>query len=152
MKSHPLNKTSVVKSKSASPCPSKIWNYTFYSLNYLLYIKLYKNSKRGSNIATPECTHQESSPSTAEFQRIWVSTYGLGGRGRVGRNGGLIAEGDSVFAVIRASLVGGVGYLPICMVGTVSPVGSPSGTESSSTGLSAGFRLLGHFHGPILLA
>ena len=70
----------------------------------------------------------------------------------MGRNGGLITEGDSVFAVIWAWLVGGVGYAPGCTVGTVSPVGSPIGTESSSTGLSAGFRLLGHFHGPILLA
>ena len=70
----------------------------------------------------------------------------------MGRNGGLITEGDSIFAVIRAWLVGGVGYVPICMVGTVPPVGLPSGTESSSTGLSAGFRLLGHFHGLILLA
>ena len=78
-----------------------------------------------------------------------MSTYGHGGRGRVGRSGGLNAEGDGVFAVIRAWLVGGVGYAPGCTVGTVSPVGSPSGTESSSMGLSAGFRLLEHFRGPI---
>ena len=86
---------------------------------------------------------------TVEFRRIWVSTYGLSGHGRVGRSGGLDAEGDGVFAVIRAWLVGGVGYAPGCMVGTVSPVGSPSGTESSSMGLSAGFCLLEHFRGPI---
>ena len=35
------------------------------------------------------------------------------------------------------------------MVGAVSPVGSPSGAGSSLMGLSAGFRLLGHFCGPI---
>ena len=58
-------------------------------------------------------------------------------------------EGDGVSAVIRAWLVGGVGYAPGCTVGTVSPVGSPSGTESSSMGLSTGFHLLGHFRGPI---
>ena len=147
-----VNKNSVVKSKSASPSSSKIWDYKFYSLDYLLYIKLYVHSKRGSNIATPECTNQESSPSTAEFRRIWVLTFGLGGHGRVGRSGGLIAEGDGVFAVIRAWLVGGVGYAPGCTVGTVSPVGSPSGTESSLMGLNAGFHLLGHFCGPILSA
>ena len=45
--------------------------------------------------------------------------------------------------------MGGVGYAPGCMVGTVSPVGSPSGTESLSMDLSAGFHLLGHFCGPI---
>ena len=143
-----MKKNSVVKSKSASPCSSKIWDYKFYSLNYLLYIKLYVNSKRGSNIATPKCTHQESSPSTAEF-RIWVSTYGLGGRGRVGRSGGLVTEGEGVFAAIRAWLVGGIGYAPGCTVGTVSPVSSPSCTESSSMGLSTEFRLLEHFRGPI---
>ena len=44
----------------------------------------------------------------AEF-RIWVSTYGLGGCGQVGRSVGLVAEGDGVSAVIRAWLVGGVG-------------------------------------------
>ena len=82
----------------------------------------------------------------AEFC-IWVSTYGLGGRRPVGRSGGLVAEGDGIFAVIRAWLVGGVGYAPGCTVGTVSPVGSPSGTESSPIGLSTGFRLLGHFRG-----
>jgi len=38
------------------------------------------------------------------------------------------------------------------MVGAVSPVGSLSGAGSSSMGLSAGFCLLGHFHGPILSA
>ena len=76
-----------------------------------VYMKLYVNSKRWSNITTPECTHQQSSPSTAEF-RIWVSTYGLGGRRPVGHSGGLVAEGDGVFAVIRAWLVGGVGYAP----------------------------------------
>ena len=48
--------------------------------------------------------------------------------------------------------MGGVGYAPGYTVGTVSPVGSPGGTESSSMGLSAGFRLLGHFRGPILSA
>jgi len=37
-------------------------------------------------------------------------------------------------------------------VGAVSPVGSLSGAGSSSMGLSAGFRLLGHFRGPILSA
>ena len=136
----------VVKSKSVSPCSSKIWHYKFYSLNYLLYMKLYVNSKRGSNIATLECTHQQSSLSTAEF-RIWVSTYGLSHRCPVGRSGGLIAEGDGVFTVIQAWLVGGMGYTPDCTVGTVSPVGSPSGTESSSIGLSTGFCLLGHFPG-----
>ena len=86
---------------------------------------------------TPECTHQESSPLMAEFQCIWVSTYGLGSHGRVGCSGGLIAEGN------------GVGYTRGCMVGTVFPVGSPGGTESSLMGLSAGFHLLGHFRGPI---
>ena len=35
-------------------------------------------------------------------------------------------------------------------MGTVSPVGLPSGAGSSSIGLSAGFRLLGHFRGFIL--
>ena len=84
----------------------------------------------------------------AEF-RIWVSTYGLGGCGQVGRSVGLVAEGDGVSAVIRAWLVGGVGYAPGCMVGTVSPVGLPSGSESSSMGLSTGFCLLRHFCGPI---
>ena len=48
----------------------------------------------------------------------------------MGRSGGLVAEGAGVFAVIRAWLVGGVGYAPGCTVVTVSPVGSPSGTES----------------------
>jgi len=38
------------------------------------------------------------------------------------------------------------------MVGAVSTVGLLSGTGSSSMGLSAGFRLLGHFHGLILSA
>jgi len=38
------------------------------------------------------------------------------------------------------------------MVGAVSPVGSLSGAGSSLMGLSAGFRLLGHFRGPIPLA
>ena len=66
----------------------------------------------------------------------------------MGCSGGLVAEGTGIFAVIRA-LVEGVGYAPGCTVGTVSPVASPSGTESSSMGLSAGFHLLGHFHGPI---
>ena len=132
----------MVKSKSVSPCSSKIWHYEFYSLNCLLYMKLYVNCKRGSNIATPECTHQRSSLSTAEFC-IWLSTYGLGSHHPVGRSGGLIAEGDRVFAVIWAWLVGGVGYAPGCTVGTVSPVGLPSGTESSSIGLSTGFHLLG---------
>ena len=56
----------MVKSKSASPGSSKIWEYKIYSLNYLLYIKLYINSKRGSNIGTPECTHQE-------YHRRWQS-------------------------------------------------------------------------------
>ena len=84
----------------------------------------------------------------AEF-RIWVSTYGLGGRGRVGRSGGLVAEGKGVFAAIWTWLVGGMGYAPGCTVGTVSPVGSPSGTESSSMGLSTKFHLLGHFCGLI---
>ena len=138
----------MIISKSASPCSSKIWDYSFYSLNYLLYIKLYVNSKRGSNIATPECTHQESSPSTAELC-IWVSTYGLGSRSRVGQSGGLITEGEGVFAAIWAWLVGGMGYTPGCTVGTVSPVGLPSGMESSSMGLSTEFHLLGHFCGPI---
>ena len=51
-----------------------------------------------------------------------------------------------------------MGYAPGCMVGAVSPVGLPSGTGPSSMGLgammglSAGFYLLGHFCGPILLA
>ena len=67
----------------------------------------------------------------------------------MGRSVGLVAEGDGVSAVIRAWLVGGMGYAPGCTVGTVSPVGSPSGMESSSMGLSTEFRLLGHFRGPI---
>ena len=138
----------MVKAKSASPCSSKIWDYKFYSLNYILYIKFYVNSKRASKIATPKCAHQESSPSTAEFRRIWVSTCGLGGRGRVGCSGGIVAEGAGVLAVIRAS-VGGMGYAPGCTVGTVSYLGSPSGTGSLSMGLSAGFCLLRHFRGPI---
>ena len=78
---------------------------------------------------------------------IWVSTYGLGGCRPVGHSGGLIAEGNGIFAVIWAWLVGGVGYTPGCMAGTVSPVSSPSGTESLSIGLSTGFCLLGHFRG-----
>ncbi|EDQ98982.1 uncharacterized protein LACBIDRAFT_335487 [Laccaria bicolor S238N-H82] len=45
--------------------------------------------------------HQESSLSTAKFGRIWESTCGPGGRGRVGRGVGLIAEGAGVFTVIR---------------------------------------------------
>ena len=49
-------------------------------------------------------------------------------------------------------LVGGVQYTPGCMVGNVSPAGSPSGTESSSMGLSTAFHLLGYFHGLIPLA
>ena len=77
-----------------------------------------------------------------------MSTYGLSRHRPVGRSGGLVAEGDGVFTVIPAGLVGGVGYAPGCTVGTVSPVGSPSGTESSSMGLT-GFHLLGHFRGPI---
>ena len=137
----------MVKAKSASPCSSQIWDYKFYALNYILYM-FYINSKRASKIATPKCTHQESSPSTAEFWRIWVSTCGLGGCGRVGCSGGIVAEGAGVFAVIWAS-VGGMGYAPGCTVGTVSYLGSPSGTESLSMGLSAGFCLLGHFRGPI---
>jgi len=36
-------------------------------------------------------------------------------------------------------------------VGAVSPVGLLSGTGSLLMGLSTGFRLLGHFHGPIPL-
>ena len=49
----------------------------------------------------------------------------------MGRSGGLITEGAGVFAVIRAWLVGGKEYAPGCTVVTVSPVGLPSGTESS---------------------
>ena len=67
----------------------------------------------------------------------------------MGHSGGVVAEGAGIFAVIRAWLVGGVGYAPGCTMVTVSPVGLPSGTESSSMGLSTGFHLLGHFHGPI---
>ena len=67
----------------------------------------------------------------------------------MGCSGGLVAEGDGVFAAIWAWLVGGMGYTPGCTVSTVSPVGSPSGTESSLMGLSTGFRLFGHFRGPI---
>ena len=67
----------------------------------------------------------------------------------MGCSGGLVAEGAGIFTVIQAWLVGGVGYAPGCMVGTVSPVGSPSGTESLSMGLSAGFCLLGHVCGLI---
>ena len=48
----------------------------------------------------------------------------------MGHSGGLITEGAGVFTVIQAWLVGGVGYAPGCTVVTVSPVGSPSGTES----------------------
>ena len=70
----------------------------------------------------------------------------------MGHSGGLVTEGDGVSAVIWAWLVGGMGYTPGCTVGTVSPVGSPSGTESLSMGLSTGFHLLGHFCGPILSA
>ena len=70
----------------------------------------------------------------------------------MGHSGGVVTEGDSVFAVIRAWLVGGMGYAPGCTEGTVSPVGSPSGTESLSMGLNTGFCLLGHFRGPILSA
>ena len=61
----------------------------------------------------------------------------------MGCSGGLVAEGAGIFTVIWAWLVGGVGCAPGCMVGTVSPVGFPSGTESLSMGLSAGFCLLG---------
>ena len=67
----------------------------------------------------------------------------------MGCSGGLVAEGAGVSAVIRGWLVGGVGYAPGCMVGTVSPVSLPSGSESSLMGLSAGFCLLGNFYGPI---
>ena len=44
----------------------------------------------------------------AEFH-IWVSTYGLGGCGRVEHSGGLVAEGDGVFVAIQGWLVGGMG-------------------------------------------
>ena len=64
----------------------------------------------------------------------------------MGCSGGLVTEGTGVFAVIWV-LVGGVGYTPGCTVGTVSHLGLPSGTESLSMGLSAGFCLLGHFVG-----
>ena len=67
----------------------------------------------------------------------------------MGWSGGLIAEGEGVFAAIWAWLVGGMGYAPGCTVGTVSPVGLPNGTESLLMGLSTEFRLLGHFRGPI---
>ena len=70
----------------------------------------------------------------------------------MGCSGGLIAEGDGIFAAIWAWLVGGMGYTPGCTVGTVSHVDSPSGTESLSMGLSTAFHLFGHFHGPILSA
>ena len=60
-----------------------------------------------------------------------------------------LTEGDGVFAVIWAWLVGGVGYAPGCTMGTVSPAGLPSGTESLSMGLSTGFCLLGHVRGLI---
>ena len=66
----------------------------------------------------------------------------------MGCSGGIVAEGAGGFAVIQAS-VGGMGCAPGCTVGTVSYLGSPSGTESLSMGLSAGFCLLGHFCGPI---
>ena len=95
--------------------------------------------------------HQESSLLTAEFGHIWESTCGLGGHGRVGCGGGLVAEGAGIFAVIWGWLVGRRGVRTWLHSGyCIPPVGLPSGAGTSSMGLSTGFRLLGHFHGFIL--
>jgi len=87
----------------------------------------------------------------AEFGCIWVSTCGLGGRGRVGHSGALVAEGTGVFAVIWGWLVGRCGVCTWLHSGCCISCCLPSGAGSLSMGLGAGFHLLGHFRGPIPL-